>query len=283
MHFLLFLALTSAAAAQPPDDLRTLVRDSLRFLTSDKKIADDYTYNFRNEVKQFDSGGKLKEERITAGEKVYQDGLGVMRVLERNGRKLTEAELRKQQDLFDAKLAEMRSLSAEEREKRRRRTAQDDSWQKELSEALDYKYIGEEAVNGRTAIVLSCEPRPGYEPKNIRARVFTKTTGKLWIDKAERELTRADAEVFDTVSVGFGIIGKIEKGTRFHIERMRLPEGTWMISSQSVRFGARVMLVKYISNEIHNRYWNYKPKSQQASAKTVQSEVQAASVTGLSH
>jgi hypothetical protein len=174
--------------------------------------------------------------------------------------------------MIGARLAKIKAQPAGEREKRRRKSAEEDAWLKEIADALDYQYLGEEAVNGRMAVVLSCFPRPAYEPRNMRAKVLTKTRGKLWIDRADRELVRGDAEVFDTVGVGFGIIGRIEKGTRFHLERVRLPDGVWMMDNQTVRFGARLMLVKFIGNEMHSRYWNYHPKTLQSEVQTVSSK-----------
>ena len=77
------------------------------------------------------------------------------------------------------------------------------------------------------------------------------------------KLTRVEAEVFDTISLGFGI-GKIEKGTRFHVERSKVPSGIWLLDSQSVRFAVRLMLIKEIQMEIANQYsdYHYRPESE---------------------
>ena len=83
----------------------------------------------------------------------------------------------------------------------------------------------------------------------MRARVFGKMKANFWIDKATSELVKADAEMFDTVSVGFGVLGKIEKGTRFRIQRKLIADGEWLIESQYTRFGARILLFKTLRNE----------------------------------
>jgi hypothetical protein len=94
----------------------------------------------------------------------------------------------------------------------------------------------------------------------MRAKVFTKMNGRLWVDKADRELVRAEAETFDTVNVGLGFLGRVEKGTRFRLARTRLPDGAWVLDSQRIRFGARVLLVKWMGKEIHTSHWNYQRK-----------------------
>jgi hypothetical protein len=62
-------------------------------------------------------------------------------------------------------------------------------------------------------------------------------------------MARADAEVFDTVNIGLGLIGRVEKGTRFFLERRKVAPDFWMISDQVVKFDARIMLVKIIQQE----------------------------------
>jgi hypothetical protein len=85
--------------------------------------------------------------------------------------------------------------------------------------------------------------------------------GTIWIDKVDKELTRAEAEMFDTVNVGFGLLGKIEKGTRFEISRRKHADGPWLTDTEHVRFAARVMLLKSLNTEILNRYSEYRHKS----------------------
>ena len=177
--------------------------------------------------------------------------------IQKNGRKLSEEELRKQEETIRTQIAKEKGLTAEEREKRRLKAAEDDGWMKEIADALEYKYTGDESIDGRPAYVLLFSPRPGYSAKNVRARLFEKTNGKLWIDKADRELVKGQAETFAPVN--------IEKGTRFSLQRRRLPEGAWLLDNQMVRFAARIALFKYMSNEVITRLSDYRHKSLEVS------------------
>jgi hypothetical protein len=246
----LLFAAAAVSCAQQPGDLRQLVADSLRFVESDK--GKDLDYSWRSDRKQFDSSGKITSQTTLVGEKTTVDGVAVHRVLEKDGRKLSEKEAREQ----EAKIRE--AVEKAKAERRAGKKGDGDAWVKEVGDALEFKMVGEELVNGRSAWVLTCSPRPGYSPRNMRARVFTKMNGRMWIDKEERQLVRAEAETFDTVSVAMGLLGRVEKGTRFQLARTRLPDGMWVLDTQSVRFGARVMMVKWLGNEIHTRHWNYR-------------------------
>lgn len=61
---------------------------------------------------------------------------------------------------------------------------------------------------------------------------------------------KADVEVFDTVNIGFGVLGRIEKGTRFSLHRTMVSPHTWFTESETTKFAARVMLVKTVNMEI---------------------------------
>jgi hypothetical protein len=185
----------------------------------------------------------------------------VSRLTEKNGKPLSDDERREQEEQIKKALAKAKARSAAEIEKARREDEAEDAWIKEVPEALEYTFIGEEAINGRPAYVLTCVSRPGYSPKNMRARVLQKMKGKLWIDRADRELVKAEAETFDRVNVGFGILGRVEKGTRFALARRRLADGAWLAEYQYVRFGARIALIKWVGNEITTRLWDHRHRS----------------------
>lgn len=138
------------------------------------------------------------------------------------------------------------------------RRAEDTSWLKEFPEALEYKKVGEEEIAGRLAWVLECSPRAGYKAQSLRARVFEKTRGRVWVDVADSQLVRVDAAVFDTVNIGWGMAAKIQKGTRFQIDRRKLPDGVWLPESQTIRFAAKVMMVKSLAVEESARFSGYR-------------------------
>jgi hypothetical protein len=77
--------------------------------------------------------------------------------------------------------------------------------------------------------------------------------GRLWIDKADGEMVKADAEVFEEVNVALGIAGHIDKGTRFQIQRSRIADGVWASTYEHARFSARVMVFKNFNAEVVNR------------------------------
>jgi len=223
-------------------------------------------YVRRNDHRQYHSNGSMKQGRSWTVEREFRDGISVIRLLERDGKPIPAEERQAEEDRIRKYIAEVKAMTPEqtarqkeERERNRRKESDEDEWIKEFPEALDYKPAGEEIIHGRPALVLAISPRPGYRPRNMRARVFEKVRGKVWIDKADTELVRADAEVFETVNIGLGIVGRVEKGTRFQLQRTKV-ESSWLPESQTIRFTARFLLFKSLNQESTTRYSNYRPR-----------------------
>src|SRR5262249_519728 len=187
-----------------------------------------------------------------------------------DGKPIPEEERRKNEELIRKRLAERKAMTPEQlqkmREERRKKGNDESAWLKEFPEALDYKPAGEEIIDGRPALLLECSPRQGYQAKNMRARVFEKLRGRIWIDKAESELVKADVEMFDTVNLGWGFLGRIEKGTRFLIKRKKVAEGLWFNEAETYKFAARLMMVKSIRNEITTQFSDFRHRSETASS-----------------
>lgn len=248
MRVLLPIAFAVVCSAAEPGDLRGLVRDALSFTT--ENTTDHLSYSWSSARRQFDADGKITSSTSLVGERLMVKGASVYRVLERDGQKLNKDEAQQE----EKRITKMVGHTKTGRSKK----SGENEWVREAHEALNFKLLGQEQMSGRKVWVLECTPNPGYEAKNTRARVFEKMKGKLWIDQADRELIRVDAETFDDIDIGFGILGRVTRGTRLQLARTRLPEGEWVLESQMIRFGARVMMVKWIRNEIDNKQWNYR-------------------------
>jgi hypothetical protein len=261
--FLPLLLGAGLAQSNTPDQLRGIMRASMEKFQASSGKRDYYLYVLHSDRKEFDSSGKVRSQESVLLRRDADGEFVVTRVVERDGRPVTEEERQRNEERIREALAKARALSPEERRRRReenrRKGSAEDSWIREFPEALDYRQVGEEVMNGRAALVLECSPRPGYRASNMRARIFEKTKGRIWVDKAENELVKADVEVFDDINVGFGLFGRIHKGTRFRLERQKMADGAWMPTLQAARFAARIMMVKSMNREFTLRFSDYKP------------------------
>ena len=128
---------------------------------------------------------------------------------------------------------------------------------REIPDALDFTALPEEAINGRAVLVWSFRPRPGYNAKTMGGRVYEGVSGKIWIDREERQLVKLEAEVTRDVTIG-GFLAKIEKGTRFDLAQIRVEPSCWLPSHQLIRYGARILLVKGIHKYVDTHYRDWR-------------------------
>jgi hypothetical protein len=267
-------ATPAAAGDETPAQLRELVKKSLTGLTQEADRRGHYLFKVRHERKEFESNGQVASRHTHVSEHVEIEGFSFTRTIERDGKPLTADERKTEEAGIQRRLAELKAptpatagISALPAAATFGRRGPQDDWYQEFPEALDYKLVGEELLNGRVSLHLAALPRPGYQPRNVRARVFEKLKADMWIDKAAGELVKVDAEIFDTVNVGFGFLGKIEKGTRFRMQRRLLADGDWMVESQSARFGARLLLFKTMHTESVTEWSDYRRRSKSTMAK----------------
>ncbi len=222
-----------------------MVRQSIVLSQQIDGLLDDNILLWRTERREFESDGKLRSTDIKTLKVDKVEGVRVAWLVARDDRPLPGNERREVEAKMRKRVAELKRSP----EKAARSSEMD--FLVELPDALDFKYSGTERIAGREALILDFSPRPGYTAKRLRARVFEKCRGRVWIDKADKQAVKVNAEIYDTVSIGFGLLAKIEKGTQFHLEQVRLnDEDLWVPHRETIRFDARVMVFKTVKTQI---------------------------------
>lgn len=250
--FLLTLTLAMASAQTvAPDDRAMMKRAMEEFLEQQARLG-EFTYIERGARKELTSNGAVKAQDSWVKERKRYDGILLTVTVEEDGKPLSAEEKAKTQESIRKIVAERKAMTeerkAKERQDRLAALKKENGWISEMAQALNFKRAGEETLNGRATLVFEAEPNPAYKPSNMQAKVFAKLKGRLWIDKAESQLVKADAEVFENVSIGFGLLGRVDKGTRFHVLRVRMGPRLFLNAEQSMKLSAR-MLVKGVYQE----------------------------------
>jgi hypothetical protein len=106
--------------------------------------------------------------------------------------------------------------------------------------AFDFRLVGEEVINGRTACVLDARLRPDYQPPNREARILTGMQGRLWIDSHDFHWLKAEADVLKPVSI-LGVAVKVLPGTHMDLEMAPVSPSVWLVSRFTVTVKASVL------------------------------------------
>ena len=243
------------------EQMRKLIRIVTDNYRANRKKERDYTYLDRVVQNKLDGKGESKSTESKTYEIVDLYGEQVQRLVAKNGAPLSAEEAAKEEKRIEKLTDKRKNESDDERAKRReeeeKRREKNREFVREVADAFEFHLVGSEVLNGRDAWVISGEPRPGFEPHVKEARLLSKFHGRLWIDKAELQLTKMDVEALDTVSFGW-VLARIHKGTRLVFEQTRVNGEVWLPQHLSFKFDARVALFKGYNEQEDESFSDYK-------------------------
>jgi hypothetical protein len=228
---------------------RERVRASLKRMQDVAKQKENYLFERRVAKRELTAEGKVKSESLVTTRRDPWEDQVVTRVILKDGKPLPPDEVAKQEEKLRRSVIEMRKTPMKPR-------FEEETWMDELPEALEFRRAGLDQRHGRVAEVYSFLPKPGYKAKTIRAKAFANIRGKVWVDQLDGEMTKLDVEIVEPISVGFGLLGKLDQGTHFEMERKKWDIGIWFEEWQRVRYDLRILLVKSLRQEIETKWSN---------------------------
>jgi hypothetical protein len=216
-----------------PKDANQLVRDAIKHQI--EADAADHTH-WRYHIHREDEKGSQDRDVIDTKEGQ------IARTLLINGQPLT-AEQRSADELRMKKLVDDPS----ERAKRDKRAKDDEEKVTQMFNAIPdafiFKYEG--AENGQ--IRLSFFPNPHYNAPTRELQVFRSMSGKMWIDRAGLRMSRLDGSLFEDVTFGWGLLGRLNKGGSFSVTQSRVADDHWEIVSLDVKMSGHAVIFKSIN------------------------------------
>ena len=196
--FLLALLAVFSARAQ---DVMEIVHAYSEHEASRWDLSRDYTYQYDSIRRTFKRDGTLKSSTNETYEVLIVDGKPVSRLIQRDGKPVTDEEARKRQQQLERAISQARPVRSIEK--------QYDSF------ALE----GEEEIDGRRAWVVSAK-------KSLFggiARIHIQT--RFWIDKADYECAKVQSEGgMNMISID----GWAHGANSSIVENMRMAAGVWL-------------------------------------------------------
>jgi hypothetical protein len=244
-------------AAAPLPDARAFLAEVRERIHTDDFLLDQYTFTEKQTERRLDGEGNVKKV-TSASYEVYpsaEPGHTYRKLVERDGKALPVDDLAKEDRKQQEKEAKAAARSPEVQAERRRKEAQA---VEELFRLYDIRIVGREAIEGREAILVTFAPRPGIETATRAGKVLKKFSGRAWIDEADRQIVRVEAELTDDLSFGFGILAKVKKGSRAEMQRRKVNDEVWLPAEARFVGHARLFLVKGLNIDTHSEYSDYK-------------------------
>ena len=253
--------LPTIPATLTQDQIKALINEVAEKDIENDKRQRDYTYVEREEEHKLDGKGEVKSTESRTSEVMILYEHQVERLIAKNDKPLSEKDNAKEEAKIQKVIEKGKNETEEQRKKRLEKEEKDREHDREfvrdVSDAYNFRVVGIEQLDGRDAYVIDADPRPGFQPHHKDAKFLPKFRFRLWIDVAEKEWVKLDAQCIDTVSWGL-FLARIHKGSRVLIETTRVNDEVWLPKHVDVKVDARLALLKGINEDIDVTYRDYK-------------------------
>ncbi len=116
---------------------------------------------------------------------------------------------------------------------------------KMLPDAFLFQYVGEEGGCHH----LRYQPNPSYFARTIEAHIIHAMSGDVWIDARAKRLSRLDGHLVDNVDFGFGLIGRLNKGGWFRMQRVPVSATEWKTDQLEIHMSGHAVVFKSFDKE----------------------------------
>jgi ribosomal protein L17 len=227
------------------DQIRDLIRRAADQDLENDKRQRDYTYVEREQENKLDGKGQVASSESKTHDVMELYGEQVERLIAKDDKPLSSKDAAREEERIEKLIDERKNESEDDRRKRLEKEEKDREqareFVKEITDAYNFRFAGMERLEGREVYVIDADPRPGYEPRRREAKLLPKFRFRVWIDQADEEWVKLDAECIDTVSVGW-FIARVHKGSRVLIEQTRVNDEVWLPKSVALKLDARILL-----------------------------------------
>ena len=235
-------------------DVRQIMEASIAATQRQWQVRLHYSYMERDEDRRRDLAGHVKSEHVDLSKTILVNGVPFDELVESNGRPPSAEQERKQKEDLD----KLKRETAEQRAERlRKQEEENSSLVLEVPKAFDFQLVGEEAINGRSAYVLQATPHVGYHAQGKYGNMFSRVSGRLWVDKQDLGWIKVDGQVIQPFSMGIFLV-RLLRGSHITMEQTRVDGGIWMPERVEVRAAAKILFVKSLVIDRILTYSEYK-------------------------
>jgi hypothetical protein len=246
---------------EPLPDMPTLLTEVRANADKLENLLDTYSYTQKQIDREIGKDGVLREKGSETIQLSFYKGNRIQRLIEKNGKPLSEKEQRKVDEDVQKRVEEIEKDFAKNGEKADRETER--LRRISVAEVLRASKLinpRRERFRGRDMIVFDFEPDPNYDLSKAESmlKLIGKIAGVIWIDEKDKQIARVEASMADNFNVGGGVVAKLKKGSSFMIEAERVNDEIWLPSVADINVAVRVLLVKGLNFNQVMRFYDYK-------------------------
>jgi hypothetical protein len=239
----------SEPAALP--DAATMLREVEAHQKQLDKVREDYTFRAVQTTRQLDSSGNTKKVETEEHEVFFVNGERVQKLVRKDGKDLTPDQARKEQDRVNKEVLKISKPGYSNPDK-------DEITVSRLLQIVAFSRPRRVRLNGRDTIAFDFAGDPHAKTHGRGEDALKKVSGTIWIDEADREVTRMSATLDENYHVGFGLLASVAKGSNVVFDQALIRNEAWLPTAIALHLQARAFLVAGFRAEIDIRFDQYK-------------------------
>src|SRR6201996_6422371 len=243
-----------AFAANEPaalPDAATMLREVEARQKQLDKIRENYTFRSVQTTRQLDSSGNTKKVETEEHEVFFVNGEQVQKLVRKDGKDLTPEQARKEQDRVNKEVLKISKPGYTNPDK-------DEITVSRLLQIVSFSRPRRVALNGRDTIAFDFAGDPHAKTHGRGEDALKKVSGTIWIDEADREVTRMSATLDENYHVGFGLLASVAKGSNVVFDQALIRNEAWLPTAIAMHLQARAFLVAGFRAEVEIRFDQYK-------------------------
>ncbi|MBS1800462.1 MAG: hypothetical protein JSS95_11605 [Acidobacteria bacterium] len=227
----------SIAHAQQRQDPRAqaIVRVSVQTeLDADK--ADQSRWRYKSDV--------IRPEGHFVFIVVETDKGSVKKKIEQNGKPLDSAALNAEMQRIDSFVHD-----PSQQARQRKDSSADDARAEKMLRMLPDAFLWTIKSDTPTETTLDFTPDPSFSAPSMEARVFAAMAGEIVVTKPGNRMKSLKGHLLYDVKFGYGILGRMEQGGTFNIERREIAPTVWQITESHIHFSGHVLFFHTINEQ----------------------------------
>jgi len=258
-------------AQKPLPDVATLIHQVQTQQKTSWKTFRQYTYRSKFTEQDLDSHGAVKKTTSNDFESTCVDIACFTKLLARDGKPISDDEMKKENENIDRRLAEFRERKAQSASsgqppaQKKKDSDNCGSYENCLWHFLavgpqlgTFSNVRRVDLHGRPSIAVDYTGNPHAKANSMLDGVFRNLAGTVWVDEQDHALVRIEGKVFEDYKVGGGMLADIHKGATLQMEWTKVNDEVWLPAAFNGRGSARFLLFSSHSAQLDQSWSEYR-------------------------